>query len=163
MMKMKIAKSRFSRANPVFVFVNSTGVTLIELMVVLAIMAILTLVAYPSYQQSIRKSRRSDGIAAVLAIQVAQEKFRASCVVYADEFAADNECDTAADTYTVKVDDESPEGYYAMTLDDVTGNTYTIIATAQGAQAADSECPSLSIFFEPSNPNGRKEPADCWP
>jgi len=42
------------------------GFTLIELMIVVVIVSILAAVAYPSYQNSVQKSRRSDGTAALL-------------------------------------------------------------------------------------------------
>ncbi len=142
---------------------KEAGFTLIELMIVVAIVAILTMVAYPSYQESMRKTRRSDAIAAALTIQVAQEKFRAGCTLYADEFGTDNVCVTGTSTYTLQAADTSPEEYYAMSLDDVTGNTYTIIATAQGVQAADTACDEMTITFDAANPNGLKEPASCWP
>lgn len=142
-----------------------TGFTLIELMVVLAIMAIITLVAYPGYQQSIRKSHRSDGIAAALGIQVAQEKFRAGCTVYAATFASTNTCTplTMPPVYAVDASAASPDGYYVMSLSGTTGNAYVITATAQGAQAADTGCTAMTITFNAANPNGLRAPAACWP
>ena len=47
-------------------FKNIQGVTLIELMIVILIVAVLGMVAYPSYQNSMMKTRRSDGISALL-------------------------------------------------------------------------------------------------
>ncbi len=145
------------------------GFTLIELMVTLAIMAIITMVAYPGYQQSIRKTRRSDGISAALTIQAAQEKFRAGCTVYASSFAAANNCNTPASTpavYALDAATGSPDGFYVMSLSNLastTGNAYVITATAQGAQAADTGCTAMTITFNATNPNGLKQPATCWP
>jgi len=42
------------------------GFTLIELMIVVVIISILAGIAYPAYQDSVRKSRRSDGTSALL-------------------------------------------------------------------------------------------------
>ena len=49
------------------------GYTLIEVMIALAIIAILASVAMPSFFDSIRKSRRSEAVAALSAVQQAQE------------------------------------------------------------------------------------------
>lgn len=143
---------------------NNSGFTMIELMVVLAIMAILTMVAYPSYQESMRKSRRSDAIVAALAIQVAQEKFRSSCTVYASTIAAANNCNTpTVGVYSIPGLTTSPEGHYTMSLSGATGNAYVITAAAQGAQANDTGCTSMTITFNATNPNGLKQPVGCWP
>jgi type IV pilus assembly protein PilE len=141
------------------------GFTMIELMIVLAIMAIITLVAYPSYQESMRKTRRSDAISAALAIQVAQEKFRAGCPFYAEMLGAANDCAGDAAASTVQAPSLSGEGFYAMTIeeDSGSGNSYTIVATGQGAQTADTACATMTVTFDADNPNGLKEPAACWP
>lgn len=45
---------------------NSSGFTLIEVMIAAAVVAILAAIAYPSYQDSMRKSRRADAKAVML-------------------------------------------------------------------------------------------------
>ena len=50
------------------------GFTLIELMIVVVIVAILATVAYPSYQESIRKTRRSDAQAALVGMAAVMER-----------------------------------------------------------------------------------------
>ncbi len=143
----------------------NAGFTLIELMIVLAIMAILTMIAYPGYQESVRKSRRSDGISAALSIQAAQEKFRANCAFYAQTLGNANTCGANAGASTVAAASTSGEGFYAMTIlaNSATGNAYTIVADPQGAQLADTTCDPMTIAFSAANPNGLKAPAACWP
>jgi type IV pilus assembly protein PilE len=143
---------------------NAQGFTLIELLVTLVIIGLLTTVAYPSYQNSVRKTRRSDAITAALAIQVAQEKFRANCPFYAQTLGASNVCGANAGASTVQAAATSREGFYAMTIAaaSATGNAYTIVATPQGEQAADSTCSPMSLIFSTSSPNGQKSPAACW-
>lgn len=143
---------------------KNAGFTLVELLIALAIMGILTMVAYPSYQNSIKKTRRSDGIAAALAIQVAQEKFRANCPFYAQSMGSSNTCGTTAALSTVKADTASAEGYYTLSIvaSSATGNSYTISADPTGEQATDTTCDPMTITFNSSNPNGLKGPADCW-
>jgi len=57
---------------------NYKGFTLVELMVVVAIIAIITIVAVPSYQNAMKSSRRADAKSALVAIQMAEEKYRAN-------------------------------------------------------------------------------------
>lgn len=54
---------------------QSTGFTLIELMVTVAIVGILASVAYPSYQEYVRKAKRAEGRVAMLQIMQQQERY----------------------------------------------------------------------------------------
>lgn len=51
------------------------GFTLIELMITVAIIGILGSIAYPSYQESVRKSKRSEGRVAILQVMQQQERY----------------------------------------------------------------------------------------
>jgi type IV pilus assembly protein PilE len=51
------------------------GFTLIELMVVLVILAILAATQYPSYLESVRKTRRAEGRAALMQVMQQQERY----------------------------------------------------------------------------------------
>jgi type IV pilus assembly protein PilE len=118
-----------------------TGFTLIEVMIVVAIIGILAAIAYPSYQDYIRKSRLADGKAAILAVQMDQEKFRANCPNYANSITNANTCaDRGLGRATA-----SPDGWYDLDLnDDASATSYVVTATAQGDQAND-RCGNLSI------------------
>ncbi len=143
---------------------RSAGFTLMELLIALAIVALLATVAYPSYQNSVVRTRRSDGIAAALAVQVAEEKFRASCPYYAQSLGSANTCGTTAALSTVQAASASPEGYYTISIvtNSATGNAYTINAAPTGIQADDTDCSPMRITFNALNPNGLKTPEDCW-
>jgi type IV pilus assembly protein PilE len=54
---------------------SAGGFTLIEVMVVCAVIAILAGVAYPSYQNSILKTKRAEGRAALMQLMQQQERF----------------------------------------------------------------------------------------
>lgn len=58
------------------------GFTLIEVMIVVAILGIIVAIAMPSYQDSVRKSRRSDGMALINQIMQAQERFFVNNMTY---------------------------------------------------------------------------------
>lgn len=51
------------------------GFTMIELMVVLIIVAILAAIAIPSYQESVLKTRRTEGRAALMKVMQQQERY----------------------------------------------------------------------------------------
>ena len=59
------------------------GFTLIELLVAIAIIGILVTVALPAYQDFVRKGRRADARNALMAVQMAQEKYRGNHLAYA--------------------------------------------------------------------------------
>jgi len=143
---------------------KTTGFTLIELLIGLAIVAILAMVAYPSYQDSMQKTRRADGMAAALAVQVAQERFRGNCPFYAQTIGSANTCGANAGASTVAAPSTSSESYYTLSIlaNSATGNAYTIVATPQGLQAGDTACAPMTITFNAANPNGLRAPAACW-
>jgi type IV pilus assembly protein PilE len=49
--------------------------TLIELLVVMLIMAVIAAIAFPSYQESVRKTRRAEGRAALMELMQQQERY----------------------------------------------------------------------------------------
>jgi type IV pilus assembly protein PilE len=143
---------------------KALGFSLIEMMVTLAIVGILATIAYPSYQASAMKTRRTDAIAAVLSIQVAQEKFRGSCPFYAQSLGGSNTCGSTAALSTVQAGATSVEGYYTLSIqaNSASGNAYTIVADPTGIQVVDTDCDPMSIAYSGSNPTGLKAPAACW-
>jgi type IV pilus assembly protein PilE len=143
---------------------RNAGFTMTELLIAVAIVGILAMVAYPSYQSSVQRTRRSDGIAAAIAVQVAQEKFRANCPYYAQSLGSANTCGANAGASTVQAASTSPEGFYTISIvaNSASGNSYTISADPTGLQATDTTCDPMTITFNASNPNGLKAPADCW-
>ncbi len=127
------------------------GFTLIELMVVVAIVGIIAAIAYPAYQNSVYKTRRSDGRGPLLDVAGRQEKFFYSNNTYTTNFVSLGYGTNAANA-------TSPEGYYLLTITAANATGYTITATPQGAQAAD-RCGTLSI-----DDQGTKLPTTdgCW-
>ena len=131
---------------------KATGFTLIELMIVVVIVGILMAVSVPAYQGYVLRSHRTDAHSSLLDIAARQERFVAQNVVaYTTELVDDLNMASA----------NSADGYYTLevTSDPCTtfANCYTIIATAVGNQANDTDCPKINY-----DSSGRKTPAACW-
>lgn len=114
---------------------KSKGFTLIELMIVVAIIGILAAVAYPSYQDSMRKSKRSEGQAALMDLMAKQERYYTDNNQYTDKL-------TDFDGYGADADVDTSEGNYKIKAD-ACGSGLTacvkLTATAQGDQANDGD------------------------
>ncbi len=127
------------------------GFTLIELMITVVIVAIIATFAYPSYQNSVRKSRRSDAKIALIDYASRLERCfsRSSPNSYTDA-----SCPLAG---------SSNESYYNITYTARTLTTYTIqaVPTSKGNQNKDINCTSFTL-----NQLGVKTPnpatSDCW-
>jgi type IV pilus assembly protein PilE len=115
-------------------------------MIVVAIIGILATIAYPSYQDYVRKSRLADGKAAILAVQMDMEKFRANCPSYATSITAARTCDdgSGAAGGLAHASNLSPDEWYSLALSNVSAAGYTLTATARLDQQND-RCGNLSI------------------
>lgn len=115
------------------------GFTLMELMIVVVIIGVLAAVAFPSYQDSVRKSRRSDAKADLLALQLAQEKWRATNPSYTANLANLGRTAAGGTFYT-------PQGFYTLGVAGVSATAYTITATpVAGSDQASDSCGAFSV------------------
>lgn len=128
------------------------GFTLIELLIVVAIMAIVTIIAASVYTTFSRKSRRADGINALMAASLAEERYRSNNTSYG----------TLAQ---IGVSGTSAQGYYTIAVSGASATGYTVTATGTGIQASDTEggtaCNVLTLTV--SNTTTTQAPAACWP
>jgi type IV pilus assembly protein PilE len=132
---------------------NSTGFTLIELMIVVAIIGILAAIALPSYQDSVRKSRRADAKSDLMGLANAMERHFTEQNTYCG--TASSDCTGSPIVYTTNPQNTN---YYSFDID-ATATTFTLTATPKGAQASDT-CGDLTL-----NWHGEKSSADntvCW-
>ena len=134
---------------------NRAGFTLIELMITVAVVAILAVIALPAYNDYTRKARRADGRAALTAVAIAQEQFRAQCPTYASAFNStcnggdlnnDNDFSDINEQVTFGAASVSPDGYYTVAISASSATSFSANATPQGAQAGDTACDAAAEF-----------------
>ncbi len=129
-------------------FKRPFGFTLIELMIVVAIIGILAAIAVPSYSEYVIRSKRADAKAALLQIQLTEEKWRANHTTYG----------TLADT---GASDTSPDGHYTIAISGIpTATTYTVTATPK---FTDTKCGVLGINQAGvKTKTGTDSVENCW-
>ena len=127
-------------------------------MVVVAIVGILASVAYPSFMSQIRKSRRSDAVVALAAVQQAQERWRANQTTY----AANSDLTPAWPTGLGVLSTTSGTYYDLAITGTSTAIAYTVTASAVTgkSQASDTGCATLTVAV--LNGTATNTPTACW-
>jgi type IV pilus assembly protein PilE len=129
-----------------------SGFTLIELMIVIVIVGILASIAYPSYTAYVERSRRSDGQSALLDLSNRM-----------DRYFSENKSYKGATLAQLGVKETSAEGYYNLSISNLSGNTYTANAAPTGAQSSDN-CGTLTInqLGQRGFTGASATLAECW-
>src|SRR5262245_61071827 len=141
---------------------KTRGVTLAELLTALVVVAILAAMAVPLWRVHLLRVRREDGMAALLAVQAAQDRYFGKYARYATaaQLAATDGLGLGA---------RSERGYYDLDLrstDDGLGYTARAIAARGTGQSDDTRC--AEFMLDQNNrrravdSEGNDRSADCW-
>lgn len=145
---------------------RAAGFTLIELMVTLVVATILIAIAVPSYQAQVRKSRRTEARNAVMDLATREERY----------YSVNNNYTNSAlqlgygTTDTAITGQPIGGGYYTITVknsDPMPAATppirasFTITATAVGAQTKDSPCLTFTVD-ELGTQTSSPSATECW-
>lgn len=128
------------------------GFTLIELMIVVAIVAILAAIAYPSYQEQVRKSRRAQAKADLVEYMQLAERYHTVNNTYVGFALPRNQSPREAGAVA----------HYGLAINPAAGaSSITLVATAQGQQAAD-KCGNLGVNQASVKTNSKGALSECW-
>lgn len=135
---------------------NMHGMTLIELMIVVAILGVIIAIGYPSYQEQVRKSRRAEGMGALLELADRMERFYADRGTYAGASLTG-----AGRIYP----NTSDGGYYTLSIVSQNAVSYSVSAapTSRGKQNQD-KCDTFTLdSLGNKGLTGNDIPlAQCW-
>ena len=124
--------------------------SLLELLITLAIVAILATITVPSFSGLVAKSRRSDAMAALVQLQLAQERWRADNPGYTQDLEALGWSSP-----------ESPDGHYRLRVEHADAVGFLLLAQPAGVQQSD-RCGIFAIGADgPDHREGYAGP-DCW-
>lgn len=132
------------------------GFTLIELMIVIVVVGILVAIAVPAYTDSVRKTRRGQAKADMVAVVQALERCFTNRSSYNNCFAGSNTLPATLDRSPTT----GPNVFYRLSLQGVTAADYAVRAVPDGDQAQDL-CGTLEIRQNGvrTTTSGR---TDCW-
>ncbi len=129
---------------------DTAGFTLFELLITLAIVAILATVTVPSYTGLVAASRRSDAMAALALVQLAQERWRAANPAYSRDLGTLGRGQAT-----------SPDGYYTLRIHSADAGSFLVLARPTGVQQSDP-CGTYALDANGPVYGGGYAGADCW-
>jgi type IV pilus assembly protein PilE len=140
---------------------QTSGFSLIEVLIVVAIVGILASIAYPSFSEQTRKSKRADAKETLMRLAVAQEKYFIQKGSYTTDISSglkNSSTESSEKNYTLTAQ-AGPTGSIAT--------SYAVTATAKSgtSQAKDSDCISFSINSRnqrTAKTSGGSANSDCW-
>ncbi|HKW79474.1 MAG TPA: type IV pilin protein [Casimicrobiaceae bacterium] len=131
------------------------GFTLIEVLIVCVIVGVLTMIALPSYQKSVQKTRRSDAKSALIGAAGQMERYFTERGTYATATLGSGSGNVYPST--------TENGYYTLSLANLTATTYTLRAAPAAAQTGDA-CGTMTYTDQGTKGvSGASLPAsECW-
>jgi type IV pilus assembly protein PilE len=127
------------------------GFTLIELMITVVIVGILAAIALPAYKNQIQKSRRSDAKSALIGAAGQMERYMTERGTYA-----------TATLSGIGVPATTQNGYYTLSLTNLSASSYKLNAAPAGAQVGDP-CGTMTYTDQGlKGVTGSMSVTDCW-
>ena len=143
---------------------RQAGFTLIEMMIVVAILGVLAAIALPSYQESVKKGRRTDAMAALQGLAQAMERHYTTTGGYTD--AATGPADTGAPTiFSAKSPIDGSQTFYNLTISAATTTTYTLTADPSSGQEGDGNITLTHTgarAWDRNNDGAYAATENCW-
>jgi type IV pilus assembly protein PilE len=121
-------------------------------MIVMVIVAIVTAIAVPSYSAHVQKTRRAEGVSTLLELAILMERYYANNGTY-----------LAATPAALMGSSSSENGFYALTINPLAAESYTLQAAPANVQSADG-CGTftLSSVGNQAVTGGSLPLDDCW-
>ena len=135
---------------------KKNGFTLIELFVTIAIIGILSAIAYPNYLSYVQKTRRVEAQTSLIELANRQEMYYLDHHVYAANL--DTDLGMGADPFLTE------NRYYSIETSSAisTAVGFTLTATANEAQVADTDCTILTITHDHAKSATNANGTNCW-
>jgi type IV pilus assembly protein PilE len=132
---------------------TASGFTLIELMIVIAVIAIIATIGYPAYTDQVRKARRTEAKAFLMAAAARQEREFTNNGAYTGNMTTLGYANNPQLT---------EDGWYSVAAVSNPVTTFTLTATPQNAQASDP-CGNFTLNQAGvRGVTGTLTVADCW-
>jgi len=138
---------------------RAQGVTLVEIIVAAVVLTILVAIAIPAHRAYVIRVNRSDAHRDLLALAgQLQRCFERTGDYRLEAAGVSNPC--------VQLPLLNAEGTYTVSFapDGIAADRFRLVATPQGAQAADTRCGGLTLDERGTRgiTGSSRSPADCW-
>lgn len=140
--------------------IKDKGFTLIELMIVVVVVGIIAAVAIPAYSDYVNRARRADAKHGLLAIQLAQEKWRVNNPSYSSNmtdlsFAGDNNQSSVDGFYILDIDNGASTASY-------TARATINASTGQSGDACGNFILTVTAASGPIYSTSSGDSQSCW-
>jgi type IV pilus assembly protein PilE len=134
-----------------------TGFTLLEVLIVLVIITLLTSLALPNYYDYLVRSRRSDGQVALIDLASRMERY------YSQHHSYIHATIGTGGVNDVLPTNQSPGGWYLLSILSASDSTYTLKASPTKAQAnGDKICQALTLNQLGIKGSSAGSTSACW-